>query len=50
MRKQVPIRIDEELLKEIKLMLVREDKSFQDYVISLIIKDMKENDNYENKR
>lgn len=42
MRKQVAIRLDIDLYKEIKVMLVNEDKTFQEYLESLIKKDLKE--------
>lgn len=42
MRKQVAIRLDIDLYKEIKVMLVNEDKTFQEHLESLIKKDLKE--------
>ncbi len=38
--KQTTVRIDETLLKEVKKLLIDIDKSFNDYVIELIKKDL----------
>ncbi|WP_303819393.1 hypothetical protein [Ruminococcus flavefaciens] len=38
--KQTTLRIDEELLKKVKKLLIDIDKSFNDYVIELIKKDL----------
>ncbi|HSQ89178.1 hypothetical protein [Romboutsia sp.] len=45
MRKQLGVRIDENEYKKIKIMLVEENKTFQDYVLELIRKDMEEKEN-----
>ena len=39
-KKQVGIRLDESLYKEIRLALVKEGKTFQEYVEKLIKEDM----------
>ena len=41
MIKQISVRIEEAELKKIKIKLVMENKSFQEYVMELIRKDMK---------
>lgn len=38
--KQTTLRIDDNLLKEVKKLLIDIDKSFNDYVIELIKKDL----------
>lgn len=38
--KQTTVRIDDELLKEVKRLLIDLDKSFNDYVLDLIKKDL----------
>ena len=41
-KRSMTVRLTEEQFKEIKIMLINDDnKSFQDYVIELIEKDMK---------
>lgn len=48
MRRNVTVRIEEEELLKIKIKLLKERKSFQQYVMDLIRKDMKEKeDKYE---
>ena len=39
-KKQVAIRLDEEFYKKIRLTLIKEGKSFQEYVENLIKEDM----------
>ena len=41
MRKQVSIRIDEDFYKEVRIFLLENDTTFQEYVESLIREDMK---------
>lgn len=38
--KQTTVRIDDELLKEVKRLLIDLDKSFNDYILELIKKDL----------
>lgn len=38
--KQTTIRIDDELLKQVKYKLIEENKSFNEYVLELIKKDL----------
>ena len=40
--KQVSLRLDDELHKEVKYLLIELDKSFNTYVIELIRKDLEE--------
>lgn len=40
--KQISLRLDDELHKEVKHLLVEIDKSFNDYVLQLIRKDLEE--------
>ncbi len=40
MKKQVAIRLEENFYKEIRLKLLKEDKTFQEYVENLIKEDM----------
>lgn len=40
--KQTTLRIDDELLKQVKYKLIEENKSFNEYVIGLIKKDLEE--------
>lgn len=40
--KQTTVRIDEELLKQVKYKLIEENKSFNEYVLELIKKDLDE--------
>lgn len=39
-KKQVGIRLDENFYKEVRLVLIKEGKSFQEYVEKLIKEDM----------
>lgn len=39
-RKSVPIRMEEELHKKVKIKAVMENQTIQDYVLSLIKKDL----------
>lgn len=38
--KQTTVRIDDELLKQVKYRLIEENKSFNEYVLELIKKDL----------
>lgn len=38
--KQTTVRIDDELLKQVKYKLIEENKSFNEYVLELIQKDL----------
>lgn len=38
--KQTTVRIDDELLKQVKYKLIEENKSFNEYVLELIKKDL----------
>ena len=40
-KKSMTIRIEEKEFKEIKIKLINDDKSFQEYVMELIKRDMK---------
>ena len=40
MKKQVPLRLEEEFYKEVRIYLLRNGLSFQEYVETLIKKDM----------
>jgi predicted HicB family RNase H-like nuclease len=40
--KQISLRLDDELHKEVKYLLVEIEKSFNEYVLELIRKDLKE--------
>ena len=40
-KKSMTVRLTEEEFKEIKIKLINDDKSFQEYVMELIKKDMK---------
>lgn len=45
MRKQVAIRLEEEFLKQLKIMLINEGMTLQDYIENLINKDMEDRKN-----
>lgn len=45
MKKQMGFRIDKEEAKKLQIMLTLEELSFQDYIVSLIKKDMIEKGN-----
>ena len=40
-KKSMTVRLTEEEFKEIKIKIINDDKSFQEYVMELIKKDMK---------
>lgn len=42
--KQTTVRIDDELLKQVKYKLIEENKSFNEYVLELIKKDLDKSD------
>lgn len=42
--KQTTVRIDDELLKQVKYKLIEENKSFNEYVLELIQKDLKKSE------
>ena len=43
--KQTTVRIDDELLKEVKRLLIDLDMSFNDYILELIKKDLQSRQN-----
>lgn len=43
--KQTTLRIDDELLKEVKRLLIDLDMSFNDYILKLIKKDLQSREN-----
>lgn len=43
--KQTTLRIDDELLKEVKRLLIDLDMSFNDYILELIKKDLQSREN-----
>lgn len=42
MKKQMGFRIEKEIAKELQIMLTLEEMSFQDYIVTLIIKDLQD--------
>lgn len=42
--KQTTVRIEEELLKQVKYKLIEENKSFNEYVLELIRKDLEKSE------
>lgn len=42
--KTMTIRLDEELHKKIKLKSVQENKTIKDYILDLVLKDLREED------